>query len=225
MGRLLKGTLTNPLPSAIGLGLLVSALEVRLPGPIDTIVRMLADAATPVALFTIGTVLWRAGQHVHNRTPVRQFLPLALAKLIVHPLVVMALGVAAIKLGAAARLVDTDGARAGRSAAVGQRSFTARRALRRRQWPHHARDHQFDRHGIRQFFRAGMGVRGAAPLNAAPATIRCDASITELRLPLDHHEAALRAAIVERLRVSDARLCRSPCSGARSMHAESRRRC
>ena len=98
-GRLLKGTLTNPLPSAIGLGLLVSAFEVRLPGPLDTIVRMLADAATPVALFTIGTVLWRAGQHVHNRTPVRQFLPLALAKLIVHPLVVMALGVAAINLG------------------------------------------------------------------------------------------------------------------------------
>ena len=30
--------------------------------------------------------------------------------------------------------------------------------------------------------------------------------ITELRLPLDHDEAALRAAIVERLRVSDARL-------------------
>jgi len=99
VGGLLKGTLTNPLPSAIGLGLLVSALEVRLPGPIDTIVRMLADAATPVALFTIGTVLWRAGQHVHNRTPVRQFLPLALAKLIAHPLVVMALGTATIKLG------------------------------------------------------------------------------------------------------------------------------
>jgi predicted permease len=53
-----------------------------------------------VALFTIGTVLWRAGQHVHTRTPVRLFLPLALAKLVVHPLVVLALGVAAIQVGA-----------------------------------------------------------------------------------------------------------------------------
>jgi malonate transporter len=31
---------------------------------------MLADAASPVALFTIGAVLWRAGQHAHTRTPV-----------------------------------------------------------------------------------------------------------------------------------------------------------
>jgi hypothetical protein len=67
--RLLKGTLANPLPAAIALGLVFSSLELRLPGPLDTIVRMLGDAATPVALFTIGTVLWRAGQHVHTRTP------------------------------------------------------------------------------------------------------------------------------------------------------------
>lgn len=100
MARLLKGTLANPLPAAIALGLLFSSLELRLPGPLDTIVRMLGDAASPVALFAIGTVLWRAGQHVHTRTPVRLFLPLALAKLIVHPLVVLGLGVGAIKLGA-----------------------------------------------------------------------------------------------------------------------------
>jgi malonate transporter and related proteins len=99
MVRLLKGTLANPLPAAIALGLLFSSLDLRLPGPLDTIVRMLGDAASPVALFAIGTVLWRAGQHVHTRTPVRLFLPLALAKLVVHPLVVLGLGVAAIKLG------------------------------------------------------------------------------------------------------------------------------
>ncbi len=99
MPRLLKGTLANPLPAAIALGLLFSSLDLRPPGPLDTIVRMLGDAASPVALFAIGTVLWRAGQHVHTRTPVRLFLPLALAKLIVHPLVVLGLGVGAIKLG------------------------------------------------------------------------------------------------------------------------------
>jgi predicted permease len=98
--RLLRGTLANPLPAAIALGLVFSALGLTLPGPLDTIVRMLGDSATPVALFTIGTVLWRAGQHVHTRTPMRLFLPLALAKLLVHPLLVLALGVAAIRLGA-----------------------------------------------------------------------------------------------------------------------------
>jgi predicted permease len=99
LARLLQGTLANPLPAAIAVGLAFSALELRLPGPLESIVKMLGDAATPVALFTIGTVLWRAGLHVHTRTPVQRYLPLALAKLLVHPLVVLALGVAAIRLG------------------------------------------------------------------------------------------------------------------------------
>ena len=30
---------------------------------------MLGDSATPVALFTIGAVLWRAQRHAHSRTP------------------------------------------------------------------------------------------------------------------------------------------------------------
>jgi predicted permease len=97
--RLLRGTLANPLPFAIGAGLLFSALGWRLPGPLDTIVRMLGDAATPVALFTIGTVLWRAGRSVQTRTPWARFLPLALAKLLVHPLLVLALGIAAMHAG------------------------------------------------------------------------------------------------------------------------------
>ncbi|HQR20323.1 MAG TPA: AEC family transporter [Burkholderiaceae bacterium] len=100
VGRLLKGTLANPLPAAIALGLVFSALSLRLPGPIDTIVKMLGDSATPVALFTIGTVLWRAGLHVHTRTPLRRFLPLALAKLLAHPLLVLVLGLAAMQIGA-----------------------------------------------------------------------------------------------------------------------------
>jgi len=97
--RLLKGTLANPLPAAIALGLLFSALQWRLPGPLDTIVRMLGDAATPVALFTIGTILWRAGLHVHTRTPPARYVPLALAKLFLHPLLVLGLGAAAMALG------------------------------------------------------------------------------------------------------------------------------
>jgi predicted permease len=65
----LRGALSNPLPWAIALGVLASAAGARLPGPLDSVVRMLADAASPVALFTIGAVLWRGGQHAHSRTP------------------------------------------------------------------------------------------------------------------------------------------------------------
>ncbi len=98
--RALRGTLVNPLPWAIALGALFSALQWQLAGPVDAVVRMLADAATPVALFTIGAVLWRAGQHVHARTPARDFVPVALVKLLIHPLLVLLLGSAARLLGA-----------------------------------------------------------------------------------------------------------------------------
>jgi malonate transporter and related proteins len=90
--RVLRGTLVNPLPWAIALGALFSGMGWALPGPVDAVVAMLANAATPVALFTIGAVLWRAGQHAHTRTPVADFLPVALVKLLLHPLLVLLLG-------------------------------------------------------------------------------------------------------------------------------------
>ena len=98
--RSLRGALTNPLPWAIALGALAASLNLRLSGPLAQIVKMLADSATPVALFTIGSVLWRGGQHSHTRTPVRQFLPLALVKLLLHPLLVLSVGLLAHALGA-----------------------------------------------------------------------------------------------------------------------------
>ncbi len=97
----LRAALTNPLPWAIGLGALAAAVNLSLPGPVDDVVRMLADSATPVALFTIGAVLWRAGQHAHSRTPVRQFLPVALFKLLLHPALVLGGGLLARALGIA----------------------------------------------------------------------------------------------------------------------------
>jgi len=98
--RALRGAISNPLPWAIALGALSSATGIKPFGPVDAIVKMLADAATPVALFTIGAVLWRAGQHAHTRTPVAQYLPVALVKLLLHPLLVLLLGGAARALGA-----------------------------------------------------------------------------------------------------------------------------
>lgn len=96
----LRGALSNPLPWAIALGALFSVLGWRLSGPADVVVRMLADAASPVALFTIGAVLWRAGQHAHTRTPPVQYLPVALIKLLLHPLLVLLLAAGARQLGA-----------------------------------------------------------------------------------------------------------------------------
>jgi predicted permease len=96
----LIGVARNPLPWAIGAGAVFSALQWRLIGPLDTSVKMLGDAASPVALFTIGAVLCRAGRHAHTRTPVMHFLPVALVKLLLHPLLLWLLGRVAQALGA-----------------------------------------------------------------------------------------------------------------------------
>ena len=98
--RALRGALSNPLPWSIALGAASSVSGVVLPGPLATLVGMLADAASPVALFTIGAVLWRAGRHAAHRTPLADYLPLAMIKLALHPLLVLALGAAAHALGA-----------------------------------------------------------------------------------------------------------------------------
>jgi malonate transporter and related proteins len=98
--RALRGAVSNPLPWAIALGAIVAASGLVLPEPLAQIIKMLGDAATPVALFTIGAVLWRAGQHSHTATPLAGYLPLALVKLLVHPALVLSAGVIAQALGA-----------------------------------------------------------------------------------------------------------------------------
>lgn len=95
----LKGMLSNPMPWAILLGGLASAMGWVLPEPVDKTVSMLAGAASPVALFTIGAVLARSQMNSHERVAVRDYVPIALAKLILHPLLVWAVGMAAIGLG------------------------------------------------------------------------------------------------------------------------------
>jgi predicted permease len=97
--RALRGALSNPLPWAIALGAVFSVAGWSLPGPADTVVRMLADSATPVALFAIGAVLHRAGQHAHTRTPPALYLPVAAIKLIVHPALVFLLAGSAMAAG------------------------------------------------------------------------------------------------------------------------------
>ncbi len=150
-----KGAFSNPLPWSIALGALVGIAGLSLPGPVNTVVKMLADAASPVALFTIGAVLWRAGEHTRAvplkaasleaqatlvlrsedsqapsvwplgdaggmaptspgrldaltrslprrglGAPMSTYMPVALIKLLLHPLVVLLLGACARSLGA-----------------------------------------------------------------------------------------------------------------------------
>ncbi len=99
----LLGMTKNPMPWAILLGTLFSAFQGSLPGPVDKTVGLLADAASPVALFTIGAVLARSQKFAHHAEhgPLtwKDYVPVALVKLFLHPLLVLAVGLAAISLG------------------------------------------------------------------------------------------------------------------------------
>jgi malonate transporter len=107
----LAGMLRNPMPWAILLGGLASGLGLALPGPVARTVGLLADAASPVALFTIGAVLARtplavAPTHASavHATPVpatfTHVVPVAMAKLLLHPGLMWGIGHAAIAAGA-----------------------------------------------------------------------------------------------------------------------------
>ena len=95
----LRGVALNPMPWAIVLGALASGLQWSLPQPVMQTVGLLADAASPVALFTIGAVLARSQMNSTSRTPLGDYLPITLIKLVVHPTLLLALGLAAIALG------------------------------------------------------------------------------------------------------------------------------
>ena len=101
----LHGVATNPMPWAILLGALVSALQLQFPRPLVQTVGLLADAASPVALFTIGAVLARshmlAQADVAHRVPWQAYVPVAAIKLLVHPLLVFLVGSAALYMGVA----------------------------------------------------------------------------------------------------------------------------
>jgi hypothetical protein len=101
----LRGVMVNPMPWAILLGALASWIQLELPAPVDQTVGLLADAASPVALFTIGAVLARSqmiqpAEGAHP-LPLRDYLPVALIKLVLHPVLVLLVGIGAIQLGVA----------------------------------------------------------------------------------------------------------------------------
>ena len=99
----LKGVVANPMPWSILLGGVASAMSLELPKPMAQTVGLLADSASPVALFTIGAVLARsqmqAALHRHAPMHLRDYVPVAVLKLVLHPLLVLMVGAGAISLG------------------------------------------------------------------------------------------------------------------------------
>ena len=99
----LLGMTKNPMPWSILLGTLFSAFQGSLPGPVEKTVALLADSASPVALFTIGAVLARSQKIAHHEQhgPLtwKDYVPVAIIKLFLHPLLVLAVGLATISMG------------------------------------------------------------------------------------------------------------------------------
>jgi predicted permease len=99
----LKGVAVNPMPWSILLGGLASALHYEPIKPVAQTIGLLAESASPVALFTIGAVLARsqyvAAQAEHAPMPWGDFLPVVFVKLLVHPALVWSAGSVAIALG------------------------------------------------------------------------------------------------------------------------------
>ena len=98
--KALRGVLTNPMAWSILLGALASAVDFRFPLPVEKTAWLLADAASPVALFTIGAVLARSQMQANHPMPVSDYVPVALMKLFLHPLLVLGVGMGAMQLGA-----------------------------------------------------------------------------------------------------------------------------
>jgi predicted permease len=64
---------------------------------------LLADAASPVALFTIGAVLARSqmnSHELHEQMAWTDYVPVAVIKLFVHPILVLLVALSAKQLGA-----------------------------------------------------------------------------------------------------------------------------
>lgn len=93
----LKGALRNPLLWAMALGMWVGEHGGPLPGALDHTLTLLAQSATPTALFTLGAILARGQMqppsHTQPLIPVSRALwQPTLLKLVLHPALVWSAG-------------------------------------------------------------------------------------------------------------------------------------
>jgi malonate transporter and related proteins len=91
----LRGALRNPLLWSMGLGMAWAETGWALPGVLDRTLTLLGQSATPAALFTLGGILARSQQQPgasHRVVPGRALWGPALLKLVLHPVLVLAVG-------------------------------------------------------------------------------------------------------------------------------------
>lgn len=105
VGKALAGMASNPLPWAILLGVGSSASGLLPPEAVMRVIVLLADCASPVALFTLGCMLTRtcrqfAGTPGQRPSSSADLLQVVGLKLLVHPLLVWGLAMGATAWGA-----------------------------------------------------------------------------------------------------------------------------
>lgn len=84
LSKVVSSLVKNPILIALTAGLIASLAELTLPGPVDKVVTLLAQASTAVALFFIGGLL--VGTSI--RGSVRSIAAVSIGKLIIHPALV-----------------------------------------------------------------------------------------------------------------------------------------
>lgn len=97
--RSLRGAALNPMLWSIVAGVLFGLSGLTLPEPVWKTIDLLSDAASPVALFTIGAILARNALKTTHRSPLMDYVPVALTKLFVHPLLIFLGACVAEELG------------------------------------------------------------------------------------------------------------------------------
>lgn len=84
--RSLRGAALNPMLWSILAGILFGLSGLTMPEPVAKTIALLSDGVSPVALFTIGAILARNALSTQRKSPPIDYLPLALIKLVAHPL-------------------------------------------------------------------------------------------------------------------------------------------
>lgn len=85
-GKIIRGTLTNPVVLAIITGVIASLLDLHWPKGVDYLLELLGDSAGPAALFAIGVAL--VGRPIAEKRA--ELVAMSLAKLVIHPVMVFA---------------------------------------------------------------------------------------------------------------------------------------
>lgn len=86
IGKILRGTLTNPVVLAIIVGVMASLLDLEWPDGVDYLLDLLGQSAGPAALFAIGVAL--VGRPIAEKRA--ELATMSVAKLIIHPIAVFA---------------------------------------------------------------------------------------------------------------------------------------